>query len=122
MPQQETFFTQTIGPETVAVLKTYDSGFAREAFDTMDARSQEHLRRSLKVEETYEEDCIPQAQSSEYADFLWEELLEAAREDGSLRSFFVVVKRHGSSSETLYVSPDWPSAEDFAKKVLSAIH
>jgi hypothetical protein len=50
------------------------------------------------------------------ADFLWEELLEAAREDGNLLSFFVVNEAKGNVSESIYVSPDWPSAEAFAKK------
>jgi hypothetical protein len=52
---------------------------------------------------------------------LWEELLEAAREDGSLLSFFVVNEATGSRSESLYVSPDWPSAEAFARSRIPGV-
>jgi hypothetical protein len=48
-------------------------------------------------------------------DFLWAELLEAAHEDGNTLSFFVVNEVNGTASKSLYVSPDWPSAEAFAK-------
>jgi hypothetical protein len=48
------------------------------------------------------------------------ELLEAAREDGNLISFFVVNAEEGSTSQTLYVGPDCLSAEEFAKAYLSS--
>jgi hypothetical protein len=48
-------------------------------------------------------------------------LLEAAREDGNLLSFFVLNEANGNVSESVYVSPDWPSAEAFAKKRIVAV-
>jgi hypothetical protein len=48
-------------------------------------------------------------------------LLEHAREDGNLLSFFIVNETNGRHSESLYVSPDWPSAESYAKQRLSAV-
>jgi hypothetical protein len=47
--------------------------------------------------------------------FLWDEMLEQAREDGSLLSFFIVNETAGPRIQGLYVSPDWPSAEAYAK-------
>ena len=47
-------------------------------------------------------------------------MCEAAREDvrndPSLYSFFVVSEASVAQKEDLYVSPDWPSAETYAKK------
>ena len=46
-------------------------------------------------------------------------VVDQARERDNLFSFFVVNEIKGGHSESLYVSPDWPSAEDFAKRYLS---
>ena len=43
-----------------------------------------------------------------------------AREDGNLLSFFIVNQTKGGHTESLYVSPDWPSAEAFAQSQLAA--
>jgi hypothetical protein len=115
MPQQELFFEQTTGDRRVEVLKTYDRAYAREVFGNMDEAAQTYLWSSLGINETYDATEVPARQDPDREDFLWEELLEAAREDGSLLSFFVVNEATGSRSESLYVSPDWPSAEAFAK-------
>jgi hypothetical protein len=56
----------------------------------------------------------------ESQDFLWEELLEAAREDGNLLSFLVVNEAKGTRFEGLYIHPIWPSAEAFAKGRIAA--
>jgi hypothetical protein len=53
-------------------------------------------------------------------DVLWEELLDAAREDRNLLEFFMVNELNGSMSENLYTSPDWPSAEALAKSRLAS--
>jgi hypothetical protein len=57
-----------------------------------------------------------------YQDFIWEELCKAAREDvrldPSLYSFFVVSEITAGKAKDLFVSPDWPSAEEFAKGYL----
>ena len=120
MPQQEVFFEQINGERRIEVLKTYDLNYAREAFCDMDDAAQNCLWNSLKIDDNYEVSDIPPRDTPETQDFLWEELLEAAREDGDSRSFFVVKQVKGSRSENLYVSPDWPSAEAFAKTRLSA--
>jgi len=116
MPQQELFFERRVGERTIEVIKTYDRTFAREAFDMMEEAAQTQLWQSLDIEQTYDVTDIPTLSSPDRADFLWEELLDAAREDGSLLSFFVVAEV-GRTSKSLYVSPDWPSAEAFAKSL-----
>jgi hypothetical protein len=47
-------------------------------------------------------------------------LLYAAREDGNLLSFFVVTTSTGRTSASVYVSPDWPSAEAVTKSLIGA--
>ena len=108
MHQQEIFFEQTTGDRRVEILKTYDQKYAREAFGSMDEAAQTYLWNSLGIDESYS------PAGSE--DVLWDELLDAAREDGNLLSFFVVNEAEGGSPKSLYVSPDWPSAEAFAKR------
>ena len=120
MPQQEVFFAQTTGERRVEVLKTYDQRYALEVFNGMDEFAQTHLWESLGMDEAYESAGVAPTRGPVEADFLWEELLDAAREDGSLFSFFVVKEENGTIPETLYVSPDWPSAEAFAKKRIAA--
>jgi hypothetical protein len=115
MPQQEVFFEQSTGEWLVKVLKTYDQNYAREAFDNMDEAAQMHLWNSLELDTAYDPAETPAIPEPESEDFLWDELLEAAREDGNLLSFFVVNEAKSGHSENLYVSPDWPSAEAFAK-------
>jgi len=112
MPQQETFFENEIDGRRIAVIKTYDQKLAREAFDAMDVSAHTRLWQSLDVDASHDPEDIPSSPDRE--DFLWEELSDAAREDGSVLSFFVVTEAHGARSESLYVSPDWPSAEAFA--------
>ncbi len=121
MPQQEVFFEQSVGERRIEVLKTYDPSFAREAFDRMGGDAQTLLWNSLGISETYDAGDAPSLSDLDASDFLWDELLDGAREDGTLLSFFVVNEARGSSSETLYVSPDWPSAEAFARGRMIAI-
>jgi len=120
MPQQEVFFDQKTGDRRVEVLKVYDRNYAREAFGKMDEAAQKYLWSSLGINENYDAADLPPVHDPAVADFLWEELLEAAREDGNLLSFFVVNEANGSVSESLYVSPDWQSAEAFAKSRLDS--
>jgi hypothetical protein len=121
MPQQEIFFEQNTGNRRIEVLKTYDRSYAREAFGNMNEAAQNHLWNSLGIDDTYDPADVPPVHDPNGEDFLWEELLEAAREDGSQLSFFVVNEAIGGSSESLYVSPDWPSAEAFAKNHIASI-
>jgi len=44
---------------------------------------------------------------------------EDVRQDPNLRSFFVVNEIRSIAPQSLYVSADWPSAESFAKNLLS---
>ena len=82
------------------------------------------LAEALELEKNFEPADVPAADASDYEDFLWDELLEAAREDvrtdPNLYSFFVVAETTGGKAEDLYISPDWPSAEAFAKNRIAA--
>ncbi len=116
MPKQEVFFEQAAGHSRIAVLKTYDEQFAREAFDSMDETAQAFLWSSLKPEEIYDPAGLPtEAEPEDRAALLWDELVEQAREDWRTFSFFVVNEAKNGRTESLYVSPDWPSAEAYAK-------
>src|ERR1039458_9425344 len=103
MPQQELFFERKIGERLIEVNKTYDRNFAREAFEKMGEQAQSRLWQSLGIEGSYAPEDIPDASDPNRTDFLWEELLDAAREDGSVLSFFVVTEGNGNGSESLYV-------------------
>ena len=126
MPKQELFFEQEKGNCRVEVLKSYDQGYAHEVFKNMDEGALQRLWDALKPEETYEVGDLPRLNNpddvtGEAESFLWDELLEQAREEGSVLSFFVVNEITGKHSEGLYVSPDWPSAEVFAKDRVAGI-
>lgn len=123
MPKQEIFFEQAVAGVRIEVLKSYDQVYAREAFKDMDSEALERLWNVLKPEEIYEAADLPalNGPDGERESFLWDELLEQACEDGPVRSFFIVNRTVGSRSESLYVSPDWPSAEDFAKQRAASI-
>lgn len=120
MPKQELFFEQENGGRRVEVLKSYDQAYAREAFGSMDEDGQKRLWSVLNPEQTYESDDLPKLgdPEGEGEAFLWDELVEQAREEGSLTSFFVVNETVNRQTSCLYVSPDWPSAEAFAKERL----
>ena len=125
MPKQEIFFEQQDGDRKIEVLKSYDQVYAREAFSSMDAEGLKHLWSALKPEDIYDPAGLPLLNdpsdtNGEAETFLWDELLEQAREDGNLLSFFIVNETNGKRSESLYVSPDWPSAEIYAKERLTA--
>ena len=120
MPQQEVYFEQKAGERRVEVLKVYDRNYAREAFANMGEIAQKYLWNSLGINEKHDAEDLPPIEGPAADDFLWEELLEEAREDGNILSFFVVNEVKGTVSESLYVSPDWPSAEAFAKQRLVA--
>jgi len=124
MPRQEVFFEQSTDGRRVEVLKTYDKSYAREVFNGIDGEAREALADALELKKNYEPADIPDPEGIEYDDFLWDELLEAAREDvrsdPNLYSFFVVAEAGETKSGDLYISPDWPSAEAFAKRLIAA--
>jgi hypothetical protein len=123
MPKQEVFFEQQVGDRRIEILKSYDQTYAREAFQNMDDEALQQLWKALKPEEIYDPAGLPTLGDTEGEGeaFLWDELLEQAREDGALLSFFVVNETTIKSSESLFVSPDWPSAEAFAQKHLELV-
>lgn len=121
MPKQELFFEQELAGRRIEVLKSYDEAYAREAFQSMDDDALQHLWASLKPEEIYDPAGLPTPQEpQERAAFLWDELVEQARENWTTFSFFVVNEVQDRRSASLYVSPDWPSAEAFAQERLAA--
>jgi hypothetical protein len=121
MPAQELFFEQVIGSRRIEVLKTYDQQFAREAFDNMDEKAQMHLWNSLKPEDIYDPEGLPTlAGAEDRSAFLWDELIDQAREDWKTFSYFVVNESKADLTKSLYVSADWPSAEAFAKDRMAA--
>lgn len=81
------------------------------------------LATALEIDSNYDPADIPDPSGSEYEEFLWDELLQAGIEDvrldPDLRSFFVVSETADGKTEDIYISADWPSAEGFAKKVLT---
>jgi hypothetical protein len=116
MPVQEIFFDRKVGNERIQVLKTYDAVFAREAFAEMEPVALNHLSESLSIDGELEINAGPDS-SADYADILWDELLDSAREDGQISSFFVVRRfTPTAGNSSLYVSGDWPSAEGFVKQ------
>jgi hypothetical protein len=115
MPGQETFLTVKNGDETVQVLKIYDEAFAREAFRNMDNEALAHLAASLKPESIYEANDIPKPGDNGYKDFIWDVMVDDAREDWKTFSYFVVTKSNGRKTEELFVSGDWPTAEAYVK-------
>ena len=120
MPRQETFLREAANGVEVEVLKTYDKSYAQEVFRGMSTEALEALAATLNLEGKYEVTDIPAPDATDYADFIWDEICEGAIEDvrqsPTLSSFFVVVETNAGKAEELYVSPDWPSAEVFARK------
>jgi hypothetical protein len=117
VPQQETFFEQTTGDTHVQVLKSYDAAYAREAFSLMDAEALTFLSHSLKAQGIDSTD-LPSPEDSRFADSLWQEVEHGAREDWNSFSYFIVTENRGTETVPRFVSPDWPSAEAFAKTLL----
>ncbi len=116
MPQQETYYEQTSGGRTIAVVKSYDRDFAREAFDEMDSSALAFLRTSMSVEAS---DHVASSEM-ESSDALWEEIEEGSREDWNSFSYFIVTETLTGASRSLFVSADWPTAEAFAKTLATA--
>lgn len=120
MPKQEIFLREAANGVEVEVLKTYDKSYAREVFRGMSPEAVETVASTLQLAEKYEVTDIPTSDAAEYTDFIWDEICEAAIEDVRqspvLSSFFVVIETIAGKSEEMYLSPDWPSAEVFARR------
>lgn len=115
MPRQETFLSVKKRDETIEVLKTYDQHFAKEAFRNMDDSALAHLASSLNLESIYEPSKIPKPTDEGYEDFIWDVMLDEAREDWNSFSYFIVTKSRGRQTEEHFVSGDWPTAEAYVK-------
>jgi hypothetical protein len=122
MPRQETFFEQSTGDVRVEVIKTYDPSYARDVFNGLAEDARTSLAHALELDKNYAPEDIPEPQETDYDDLIWQELYEAAREDvrndPNLYSFFVVAETRAGRKTDLYVSPDWPSAQAYAKSRL----
>jgi len=120
MPQQEAFFEPQAGDRLIAVVKTYDRSYAREVYGKVDDEAKKWLAAALEIAENYDPEDIPDPNGQDYDDFLWEELSDASLEDGRqsprLNSFFVVTETKAGRAADIYISADWPSAEEFAKR------
>jgi hypothetical protein len=123
MPKQETFLREAANGVEVEVIKTYDKSYAHEVFRGISPDALEALVATLGLGENYEASDIPTPENPDYEDFIWEEVCDAAREDvrldPNLFSFFVVIESSNGKSEDVYVSPDWPNAEAFARRRLT---
>jgi hypothetical protein len=120
MPRETSFLEQTIGNTKIEVLKSYDKAFAREAFDQMDEDALEFLAKSLHLDSVETaSDLSPK--DPDYADSIWEEMADGAREDWDSFSYFIVAQDLAGETSQLFVSADWPSAEAFAKKRISLL-
>jgi hypothetical protein len=126
MPQQEVFFEERLGDRLIVVLKTYDRFYAREVFGKVDDVAMKSLAAALEIEKNYERNYMPASDGADYEDFLWEELSDASLEDvrqsPRLYSFFVVTENTAGKAKEIYISTDWPSAEAFAKSLISEGH
>jgi hypothetical protein len=121
MPQEEVFLEVQDGSDTIRVVKTYDTAFAKESFELMDESALKALAQALNLQGNFEAADIPSDSDEDYGDFLWEEMFDSAREDGQTRSFFVVTRGAGDRVRPLYVSGEWPSAETFEKHLQAEI-
>ena len=118
MRVQETFLERPSGKGRILVIKTYDENLAREAFEDLDESAVAQVAAALRLEEQFEAQDIPSPASADFHGFVWETLADEAREEGQIKSFFVVYRElEGSPSKSLYVSPDWPSAEAFTQRL-----
>lgn len=117
MSRQEPFLSIKKGDQTVEVLKTYDKTFAREVFENMDEEALAHLAASLNLDTEFDQQDIPTPTDESYEEFIWGAMLDSAREDYNTFSWFVVSRSSGRSSAELFVSPDWPTAEAYVKRI-----
>lgn len=117
MPLQETFLKREVNGRRLRVVKSYDSAFARDAFDHMEPMALDFLKHSLDLDSKYDPAALPPPSASEYAGVLWEEIEDGARESWHAFSYFVVLSDVNGTPQPLYVSPDWPSAESFCAEL-----
>lgn len=118
MPLQETYLEKPLSDGRALVIKTYDINLAHDAFRRIGDDALAHVVNALRLEDLFEADDIPARSSPDYAEFIWETLSDEAREDGNLKSFFILYREvQGRPLKPLYVSADWPSAEAFSQRL-----
>jgi hypothetical protein len=118
MPQQTVFFNEQIGAKQIVINKSYDPSFAKEAFDQMNSSALHFLGSFLELdEELFPDDPVSE---EDYADAIWQEVQDGAREEWNTFSYFVMTKEEAGRSEPLFVSADWPSAEAYAKHYIAS--
>jgi len=114
MPLQEAYLDKPISQGRAFVIKAYDVKLTREAFEDLDENAREKVTAAPHRGDFYEAENIPSAGSPDYRDFLWETLSDEARDDGQIKSFFIVMRETSSESpEPQDVSADWPGAGIF---------
>ena len=118
MPQQEMFFERQVGDKRIVVLKSYDRAFAREAFDQMQPEALHFLGRFLELDS--DKSVADASSDDDHIEALWQEVQDGAREEWNTFSYFIVTEETAGRSLSLFVSPDWPTAEAFAKQHISA--
>lgn len=112
MPTQEVFFDERANGREIQVIKTYDSHFAREAFDQISDEAKASLIQTL-----LDEGAPLEVDSGDEG--LWQAIEEGAREDWNSFSYFVVQEKSNDAQHYVFVSSDWPTAERFAKRQLT---
>jgi hypothetical protein len=118
MALQETFLEKQLSDGRALVIKTYDAHLAHDAFQHIGEDALVYVANALRLGELFEASDIPETSSPDYTDFVWETLSDEAREDGNLKSFFILYREvQGQPLEPLYVSADWPSAEAFSQRL-----
>ena len=83
----------------------------------MDDAALDHLAASLDISSNYEEADVPARTAIEYSDFIWDEMVDSAREDGNVSSYFIVTESKPPIEKDLFVSPDWPTAEAYVRRI-----
>ena len=119
MPRQTSFLDETVGNTRIEVLKSYDEAFAREAFDHMDENALRFLASSLDLSNSEIAGGLS-PENPDYADLIWDELKDGAREDWDSFSYFIVAEESAGRTASLFVPADWPSAEAFARQRLAS--
>ncbi len=112
MPRQRTYFDYRTDAKRVQVIKTYGAAYARSCFDEMNSSALIFLSKSLDLTGKY-------VTEEPLGDATWDDVEDEAREDGNCLSFFIVIEELDGRARPVYVAPDWPSAEAYAKLLTS---
>ena len=83
----------------------------------MDDSALAHLASSVTLESLYEPSEIQKSTDEGYDDFIWDVMVDEAREGWKTFSYFIVTKSRGRRTEELFVSGDCPAAEVYFKSL-----